>query len=92
MARKRHTAEQIILKLHEAEVGLAQGQRVKAICKQHQVTEQTDYRWRKEHGGLPMDQVKRLSKLEKENARLKRVVANRALDNTTLREVASGDS
>ena len=64
MARKRFTAEQIILKLREAEVSLAQGKAVGQVCKQMGVTEQSDYRWRKEYGGLTMDQVKRLKALD----------------------------
>ena len=91
MARKRHTAEQIIHKLREAEVALGQGKNVKAVCKQLEVTEQTYYRWRKEYGGLRMDQAKRLREFEKENTRLKRVVADQALDNAILREAASGN-
>ena len=91
MARKRHTAEQIIHKLREAEVALGQGKGVKAACMQIEVTEQTYYRWRKEYGGLRMDQAKRLRDLEKENSRLKRVVADQALDNAILREAASGN-
>ncbi len=91
MARKRHTAEQIIHKLREAEVALGQGKIVTAVCKQLEVTEQTYYRWRKEYGGLRMDQAKRLRELEKENTRLKRVVADQALDNAILREAASGN-
>ncbi len=91
MARKRHTAEQIIHKLREAEVALGQGKNVKAVCKQLEVTEQTYYRWRKEYGGLRMDQAKRLRELEKENTQLKRVVADQALDNAILREAASGN-
>ena len=72
MARKRFTAGQIIMKLSEAEVGLAQGQTVGQVSKQIGVTEQTYYRWRKECGGLRMDQAKRLKVLEKENTRLKK--------------------
>ena len=89
MARRRHTAEQIILKLREAEVALSKGQKLSAICKQLEVTEQTYYRWRKEFGGLRLDQAKRLRELERENARLKRIVADQALDNSILRETAS---
>ncbi len=91
MARKRHTAEQIIHKLREAEVALGQGKGVKAVCKQLEVTEQTYYRWRKEYGGLRMDQAKRQRELERENGRPKRVVADQALDNAILREAASGN-
>jgi transposase-like protein len=92
MERKRHTAEQIIHKLREAEVALGQGTNVKRVCKQLEVTEQTYYRWRKEYGGLRMDQAKRLRELEKENTRLKRVVADQAFDNAIRREAASGNS
>ena len=76
MAGKRFSAEQIIIKLREAEVGLAQGQTVGQVCKQIGVTEQTYYRWRKEYGGLRLNQAKRLKVLEKENARLKKLVAD----------------
>ena len=68
MASKRRTSEQIIAKLREAEVGLAQGQTVAQVCKAIGVTEQTFYRWRNEYGGLKLDQVKRLKQLEKENS------------------------
>ncbi len=91
MARRRHTAEEIIHKLREAEVGLSQGKTVGDVCKQLEVTEQTYYRWRKEYGGLRTDQAKRLRELERENTRLKRLVADQALDNSILREVASGN-
>ena len=74
MAGKRFSAEQIIIKLREAEVGLAQGQRVGQVSKQMGVSEQTYYRWRKEYGGLRLDQAKRLKVLEKENTRLKKLV------------------
>ena len=91
MARKRYTAEQIILKLREAEVSLAQGKAVGQVCKQMGVTAQTYYRWRKEYGGLQMDQAKRLKILEKENTRLKKLVADLSLDNQILKEVSSGN-
>ena len=91
MARKRHSAEQIIHKLREAEVALGQGKNVKAVCKQLEVTEQTYYRWRKEYGGLRVDQAKRLKDLEKENSRLKRLLADAHLDNAILKEVAEGN-
>ena len=92
MARKGFTAEQIIMKLREAEVGLAQGQTVGQVCKQMGVTEQTYYRWRKEYGGLRLNQAKRLKVLEKENARLKKLVADLSLDKQILKEVSSGTS
>ena len=91
MARKRHTAEQIIGKLREAEVELAKGQSVALVVKKLGVTEQTYYRWRKEYGGLRVDQAKRLRELERENGQLKKVVADQALDNAILREAASGN-
>ena len=91
MAGKRFTAEQIIIKLREAEVDLAQGQMVGQVSKQIGVTEQTYYRWRKEYGGLRMDQAKRLKTLEKENAGLKKLVADLSLDNQILKEVSSGN-
>ena len=90
MPKKRHSAEQIIHKLREAEVALAQGQTVGAVCKQIGVTQQTYYRWRKEYEGLQVDQAKRLKDLEMENARLKKLVADQALDISILREVAQG--
>ena len=91
MARKRHTAEQIIAKLREAEVALAKGQPLALVVRKLEIAEQTYYRWRKEYGGLRVDQAKRLKELEKENARLKRLVADQALDNAILKEVASGN-
>ena len=90
MAGKRFRAEQIIMKLREAEVGLAQGQRVGQVSKQMGVSEQTYYRWRKEYGGLRLDQAKRLKVLEKENTRLKKLVADLSLDKQILKEVSSG--
>ena len=91
MGRKRHTAEQIIAKLREAEVELAKGQRLAEAVRKLEISEQTYYRWRKEYGGLRVDQAKRLKELEKENARLKKLVADQALDNAILKEVASGN-
>jgi len=88
MAKKRHTAEQIIAKLREAEVLLAKGGSMGQVCRKLGVTEQTYYRWRKEYGGVRTDQVKRLKDLEKENARLKKVVADLTLDNAILKEAA----
>ena len=90
MGRTRHTAEQIIGKLREAEVALAKGQTTGEVARKLGITEQTDYRWRKEYGGLRVDPAKRLKELEKENARLKRLVADPALDNAILKEASSG--
>lgn len=92
MARKRHTPEEIIRKLREAEVELAKGQSAPQACRKIGVTEQTYYRWRKEYGGLRLDQAKRLKQLERESARLKKLVADQALDMAILREAASGNS
>ena len=91
MARKRFTAEQIISKLREAEVLLAQGEKMGEVCKRIAVTEQTYYRWRKEYGGLRLDQAKRFKALEKENVRLKKLVADLSLDNQILKEASSGN-
>ncbi len=91
MGRKRHTAEEIIGKLREAEVALAKGQPLALVVRKLGIAEQTYYRWRKEYGGLRVDQAKRLKELEKENGRLKKLVADQALDNAILKEVASGN-
>ena len=91
MPKRRHTAEQIIAKLREAEVEIAKGHPVPIAAKKIGVTEQTYYRWRKEYGGLKLDQAKRLKELERENARLKRLVADLSLDKSMLEEVARGN-
>jgi putative transposase len=83
--------EEIIAKLREAEVELARGKKVPEVCKQISVTEQTYYRWKKGYGGLRMDQAKRLKELEKENARLKRLLADAELHKAMLKEAASGN-
>jgi transposase-like protein len=88
MAKRRHTVEQIIGKLREAEVALAKGQPVAKVARRLGITEQTYYRWRKEYGGLRTEQAKRFKELEKENARLKRVVADLTLDKAILKEAA----
>jgi transposase-like protein len=90
MKQKRHSAEQVISKLREAEVLLQKGQAVPQVCRQLGVTVQTYYRWRKEYGGMRADQAKRLKDLEKENTRLKKIVADQALDMAILKDVASG--
>ncbi len=89
MSRKVFTPEEIIGKLREAEVLLSQGQRLPTICRGLGISEQTYYRWRKEYGGMRMDQAHRLKELEKENARLKKLVADLSLDNSMLKEVLS---
>jgi transposase-like protein len=88
---KRVSAEEIVSKLRLAEIELAKGQPIEDVCKKIQISPQSFYRWRKEYGGLEIDQAKRLKELEKENARLKRLVADQALDNAMLRDVASGN-
>jgi putative transposase len=87
---RKFTAEQIIGKLREAEVGMAQGKTVSEVVRKLGVTEQTYYRWMREYGGLRTDRAKRLKDLEKENARLKRLLADAELDKAILREAASG--
>ena len=91
MARQRHTVEEIINKLREAEVGLARGLTVPEVSRKLSMTEQTYYRWRKEYGGLRRDQARRLRELEQENGRLKKLVADLSLDNAILKEAAQGN-
>jgi putative transposase len=90
MAKKHATPEQIIAKLREAEVLIAQGKTIARAAKQVGATENTYYRWRREYGGMKVDQAKRLKELEKENGRLKRLLADAELDKAILREAASG--
>ncbi len=91
MGIRRRTVEEIITKLREAEVRLAQGETVGQVSRQLGVSEQTFYRWRREYGGLRMDQAKRLKQLETENTRLRRAVSDLTLDNQILKEVARGN-
>jgi putative transposase len=91
MLSRRHTSEQIISKLREAEVELGKGNSVVQASRKIGVTEQTYYRWRKEYGGLKVDQAKRLKELEKENAWLKKLLAESELDKAILKEAASGN-
>jgi putative transposase len=91
MPRLRHTVEQILSKLREAEVALSKGQPLAHICRTLAITEQTYYRWRQEYGGLKIDQVKRLKDLERENSRLKRAVAELTIDKLILKEAAEGN-
>ena len=91
MGRKRHTPEQIIHKRREAEVALAKGSTAPVVVMKLGITEQTDDRWRKEYGGIRTDQAKRLKVLERENARLKKLLAEAHPDNATLRETAEGN-
>ena len=90
MKRKRHTPEEIIKKLREAATLLAGGQSVEAVCKKLEVSPPTYHRWRQEYGGAKEETFKRLKTLEKENARLKRLVADQALDISILKEVTEG--
>lgn len=91
MAKKRHTAEEIVNKLRRADVELAKGQSVAVVCKLIEVTEATYYRWRREYGGMKVSQARRFKDLEKENARLKRLLADAELDKAILKEAASGN-
>ena len=90
MARKRYSTEEIIRKLREADVLIGQDQSVSDVIRHLGVSDVTYYRWRKEYGGLKIDQAKHLKDLEKENARLKRLLADAELDKSILKEAASG--
>ena len=89
--RRRHTPEQVIRKLREADRLLGEGEEVAAVAKQLEVSEQTLHRWRAQYGGLKAEDAKRLKELERENARLKRIVADQVLENAALKEVAKGN-
>ena len=91
MRRKRYSPEKIIGMLREAEVALAQGMTVGAICRQLSISEQSYYRWRKQYGGLRISQVKRMKDMERENARLKKAVAELTLDKVILKEALEGN-
>ena len=91
MARKRHTAEEIIGKLRAVEVELAKGQSAQQACRKIGVTEQTYYRWRKAYGSLSPDEARRLRELEQENRRLKKLVADKELELDVLKEIARGN-
>lgn len=92
MKKKEFTPEQIITMLREAEVLLSQGSTAVEVVRKLGITEQTYYRWRREYGGMRIDQAKRLKELERENGRLKKLVADLSLDNAILKEVARGNS
>ncbi len=92
MARRIYTPERIINKIRKAEIFLSQGSTVGEAARKIEVTEQTYYRWRREYGGMRIEQVKRLKELEKENTRLKRLVADLSLDNAILKEASRGNS
>jgi putative transposase len=91
MPKKRFSPEQIISKLREAEVLLSQDKTTAEVCRALNVSEQTYYRWRKEYGGMGTEQARRLKELEKENARLKKLVADLSLDNAILKETVKGN-
>ncbi len=91
MSKKRYKPEQIVTLLRQIEVEIANGKTTPHACRGAEITEQTYYRWRKEYGGLKMDQAKRLKELEKENARLKRLVAELSLEKQVLQDVAQGN-
>ncbi len=92
MARRQYKPEQIINKLREAEVLISQGNTIGQASRKIGITEQTYYRWRREYGGMGVEQAKRLRELERENTRLKRLVADLSLDNAILKEAARGNS
>ncbi len=91
MARRRHTPEQIIRKLREADRLLAEGADVAEVARQLEVSEQTYHRWRHQFGGMKAEDAKRLRELERENAQLKRLVADKELENLALREISRGN-
>ena len=91
MSQKRHDLDQIIAKLRRADIELGKGQKVAEVCKLLGITEQTYYRWRQKYGSMQPEMAKELKALEKENGRLKKLVANQALDMEILKEAAKGN-
>lgn len=91
MRRKRHTPEQVIRKLREAETELSGGRSIGEVCRKLSISQQTYFRWKKEYGSAKVDQVRRLKDLEKENGRLKRIVADLELDKQALKEALKGN-
>ena len=91
MKQKRHSVDQIVSQLRKADVELGKGKKVPEVCKELEVTEQTYYRWRQKYGGMQPVLVKQLKSLEKENSRLKKLVADQALDMEILKEAAKGN-
>jgi putative transposase len=89
--RKSHTPEQVVNLLRQVEVAVANGKTTSPACKEAEITEQTYYRWRKEYGGLQVDQARRLKELEQENAKLKRLVSELSLEKLVLTDIASGN-
>jgi transposase-like protein len=91
MKRKFHTSEQIVKKLREADVAIASGSTIEQVCRQLQISDATYYNWRKQYGRMKLDQVKQLKSLQKENVRLKKLVADLSLDKAILKEALSGN-
>ena len=91
MPKKRFSAEQIVILLRQIEVLISQGKSAPIACRDAGISQQSCYRWRKEYGGLELDQARRMKDLEKENARLKRLVAHLSLDRQVLKDIASGN-
>ncbi len=91
MPQKRHTVDQTVAKLRKADVEIGKGKKVPEVCKLLEITEQTYYRWRQKYGGMKPEMAKQLKTLEKENARLKKMVAEQALDMEILKEAAKGN-
>jgi putative transposase len=91
MPKKRFSAEQIVILLRQIEVLISQGKSAPIACRDAGISQQSYYRWRKEYGGLELDQARRMKDLERENARLKRLVADLSLDKQVLKDIASGN-
>ena len=91
MKRRRHTSEQVIRKLREADRMLGEGKTIPEVARALEVSENTYHRWRNQFGGMKADDVKRFKELERENARLKRIVADQVLENQALKEIAKGN-
>ncbi len=91
MKRKFHTPEQVVKKLREADVAIASGSTIEQVCRQLQISDATYYNWRKQYGQMKLDQVKQLKSLQKENVRLKKLVADLSLDKAILKEALSGN-
>lgn len=91
MKRKRHSPEQIITKLREADAMLAAGATIAQVVQRLEISEQTFHRWRNQYGGMKANEAKRLKELEQENNRLKKLVADLSLDNAMLKEIAEGN-
>ena len=91
MPKKRFSAEQIVALLRQIEVGLAQGKTISIACREAGISDQSYFRWRKEYGGLDLDQARRMKDLEKENGRLKRLVADLSIEKQVLKDIAEGN-